>query len=137
MAEYEIVYEGDLSTRCVNLDNHDVILTDAPKDNHGRGERFSPTDLLAVSWGSCIVTIMGIHARRLGVEIKGSKVRVKKIMQQTPVRRIAKLEFHFECPHEVPVDVARQLEQAGAQCPVHHSLHPDIIEVMDFTWGKK
>lgn len=136
MAEYEIFYEGNLSTRCVHLENQDVIFTDAPKDNQGEGKKFSPTDLLAAAWGSCIMTIMGIHARRLKVDLKGSKARVVKIMHTTPPRRVAKLEFYFECPHEVPMEIARQLEQGGAQCPVHLSLHPDIIEELHFTWGK-
>jgi putative redox protein len=133
--DYEIWYEGDLSTRCIHLGNGDVIVTDAPKDNQGKGERFSPTDLLAVSLGSCMLTIMGILARKLNVDLKGTKVVVSKQMQNQPVRKIAKITLSFYCPHPVGPLIAEKLQRAAETCPVHHSLHPDLIQEIHYHWG--
>ena len=135
MLEYEIWYEGDLRTRCIHSENKAEILTDAPKDNQGQGALFSPTDLLAVSLGSCMLTIMGIQANRLKVDIKGTKVVVTKEMQVHPVRRIAKITASFYCPHSVDPLIAKQLQHAAEQCPVHKSLHPDIVQEFHYQWG--
>jgi len=135
MVEYEVWYEGDLSTRCIHKDNGDVIFTDAPKDNQGKGERFSPTDLLAVSLASCMLTIMGILARKLNVDLKGTKVTVSKHMQTQPVRRIAKITLSFFCPNPIDPLIALQLQKAAESCPVHHSLHPDLIQDIHYQWG--
>ena len=98
MTEIDIWYEGDLSTRCVHSDNKAEVLTDAPKDNQGLGRVFSPTDLFAASLGSCMLTLMGIAAKRLNIDIKGMRANVTKEMASAPARRIGKLKVEFFCP---------------------------------------
>jgi len=135
MEGYDIWYEGSLATRCVHRENKDVIWTDAPKDNHGRGEKFSPTDLLAISLGSCILTIMGIQAERLKVDLSGTKASVTKEMAKTPPRRIAKITILVTCPRSFSSELTAQLEKAALHCPVHHSLHPEVVQDITFQWG--
>ncbi len=136
MTQIDIVYEGDLSTRCVHSDNHAEIQTDAPKDNGGLGRVFSPTDLFAASLGSCMLTIMGIAANMLKVDIRGLQAKVTKEMAASPARRIGKLRIEFSCPHSLAEDVTKKLIQAAERCPVHHSLHPDIVLEFTYSWGK-
>ncbi len=133
--EYEIDYLGGLSTRCVHKDNKAEILTDAPKDNQGRGLLFSPTDLVAVALGSCVLTLMGIAADRLRVDISGAKVLVTKEMATAPSRRIGKIKIVFSFPQTFSLDVQQKLEKAATGCPVHHSLHPDVVQEFIFEWG--
>jgi putative redox protein len=132
MSVIEITYEGELSTRCVHGENHAEICTDAPKDNQGLGRVFSPTDLFAASLGSCMLTLMGIAARRLGVDIRGMRAEVVKEMAAAPSRRIGRLKIAFFCPRAFPEEVVAQLILAAENCPVHKSLHPDIL--LEFTW---
>lgn len=135
MAEIEIWYEGDLSTRCVHKENGSEITTDAPKDNQGLGRVFSPTDLLAASLGSCVLTLMGIIARKCNIDIKGTKLIVAKQMQASPLRRIGRLSVHVYCPYSFPSEITDRLIQAAQTCPVKHSLHPDIQQELIFHWG--
>lgn len=135
MAAIDIFYEGDLSTRCVHRETGVEIQTDAPKDNQGRGRMFSPTDLMAVALGSCILTVMGILAKRLNIDISGSKATVSKEMQSAPSRRIGKITVELFCPHHFDPETTKRLERAGEGCPVHHSLHPDIQQEIIFHWG--
>jgi len=134
----DIVYQGQL--RC--LANHGPsggqITTDAPVDNHGRGEAFSPTDLVAAALGSCMVTIMGIVAERGKLDISGTQVHVEKHMIQQPVRRIGELRVRIAIPKEkaekLTVDDRLKLETAAKACPVHKSLHPEIQIPLEFVY---
>jgi len=107
--------------------------TDAPVDNQGRGESFSPTDLVATALGSCMATIMGIYARQKGIAIEGMRVEVTKEMTSTAPRKIARLSTEIW----MPPGLARlpALEHAALTCPVHQSLHPDVEKPVDFHWS--
>ncbi len=135
MAKIVISYEGDLRTRCLHQAGSSVVMTDAPIDNHGQGEYFSPTDLLAISLGSCVLTLMGIVAKRLNVDLSGTTLAVEKEMKLVPHRMLGKLILHIRCPRGFDAGIIDQLEKAGRGCPVHHSLHPDIVQEMHFQWG--
>jgi putative redox protein len=136
MAETEIIYEGDLRTLCIHGESGEKILTDAPKDNQGKGRYFSPTDLVGVALGSCVMTIMGIYAARQGLSLEGMKARVSKEMENRPSRRIKKLILHFTCPTKFDEETQKRLERIALECPVHASLHPDLIQEFSFSWGK-
>jgi putative redox protein len=129
-------YEGQLRTLCTHEASGQTLRTDAPTDNQGRGEFFSPTDLVATALGSCLLTIMGIAAQKIGVELTGSQARVEKIMTATPPRKIQALHAVITCPHAFEPKVQEQLEKAALGCPVHASLHPDIEQHIEFIWGK-
>ncbi len=135
MVEMSIEYEGDLHCKATHGPSRTILYTDAPKDNMGKGESFSPTDLLATSLGTCILTIMGIVARNNNIDIKGTKVTVKKEMVVAPVRRVGRLEVRIAVPGKIPDDMRRKLEQAAHTCPVHKSLHPGIEAPIVFQWG--
>jgi putative redox protein len=135
MVEIQVVYEGDLHTRCVHGPSGSALETDAPVDNEGRGERFSPTDLLATALGSCMLTVMGILARRRGFKLEGARVRVEKHMAERPVRRVARLALDFAMPPGIPEDARKPLERAAHTCPVHQSLHPDVAVELRFHWA--
>jgi putative redox protein len=135
MAKIEIFYTGNLSTRCIHTENGAEIVTDAPKDNQGRGEMFSPTDLVAAALGSCVLTLMGIMANKLKVDISGAKADVEKEMSKDSPRRIVKISVKVSCPKDFSSEIKAQLEKAGGHCPVHHSLHPDISQQIHFSWG--
>ncbi len=131
----EIIYEGQLRTRATHLQSGNTLITDAPTDNHGRGEAFSPTDMVAAALGACMMTIMGIVADRHGINLVGTLVRVKKIMQANP-RKIAAIEVYFSMPAQISDPKDRQLlENAARTCPVALSLHSDIRQdvVFDYT----
>lgn len=135
MAQIDIVYEGDLRTRCVHSENGTEIQTDAPKDNRGLGRVFSPTDLFAASLGTCMLTLMGIAAKSLNVDIRGIQAKVTKEMVSAPARRIGKLRVEISCPHRLPEDVISKLVHAAENCPVYNSLHPDIKTEFTYSWG--
>ncbi len=135
MAKIEIWYEGSLSTRCVHSENKAEILTDAPKEIHGLGRVFSPTDLLAASLGSCVLTLMGIAAKRLNIDIQGARAQVTKEMAAVPMRRIGKLSVAVSCPKDFPDETKEKLIRAAETCPVHQSLHPDIVLDITYKWG--
>lgn len=136
MVEIDIFYEGNLSTRCVHKQSGQEITTDAPKDNQGRGVLFSPTDLVAAALGSCILTIMGILASRMKIDLAGTKLTISKEMQQAPARRIGKLKVVLTSPHRFDPETTKRLESAAESCPVHHSLHPDIVQEFIYNWGQ-
>lgn len=137
MSEVKIEYLGELSTRCVLQDTAAEIITDAPKDNFGRGEMFSPTDLVATALGSCILTLIGIVAKKLSVDVSDMSAVVQKEMAAKPQRRIGKIVVTVVCPRDFSEDVKQKLEKAGRECPVHHSLHPEIEQEIHFIWGSK
>ncbi|MAG56424.1 MAG: osmotically inducible protein OsmC [Planctomycetes bacterium] len=134
MVQIDITYEGDLHTNARHEPSGAELTTDAPKDNEGLGESFSPTDLLATALGSCMVTIMGIYARRKDLDIRGTTVRVEKRMTMDPVRRIGKLVVRFGMPAGIPEEHRPALARAAAACPVHKSLHPDVERPVEFCY---
>ena len=101
----------------------------------GKGESFSPTDLMATALGTCIVTTMGIVAQRHGIDISGTKVRVEKHMVTTGIRRIGRLPVEIHVPGVVSEEDRQRLENAATTCPVHKSLHPDVEAPVTFKWG--
>lgn len=124
----DITYEGDLRCRAVHGPSGQVLETDAPVDNQGRGESFSPSDLLATSLGACMMTIMGIVAERNQLDLKGTTVEVIKEMIQQPVRRVGALRVTITIPGGSRLSDAdkTKLKNAALHCPVHQSVHPDI-----------
>lgn len=136
MVKLSGVYEGGLRCKLVHTDSGAVIHTDAPKDNMGKGELFSPTDLVAAALSSCILTVMAIAAERHHIELKGTKVDVIKEMAATPVRRIASIEIAINMPKNIPSEKRSLLENAAHTCPVHQSLHPDVKISINFHYDE-
>jgi len=130
----DVGYEGELHTTARHEPSGATLETDAPKDNEGRGEAFSPTDLLATALGTCMLTVMGILARRKGWAMEGARVEVDKHMVVDPVRRIGRLDVRFTMPPGLPEAARKPLERAAHTCPVHQSLHPDVQVTTTFTW---
>ena len=130
-----VEYQGDLHCQAVHGPSGAGITTDAPIDNQGRGESFSPTDLVATALGSCILTVMGITARGFKIDISGTTATVEKEMTAVPRRMIAKLTTHIHVPHLLEEADKQRLIRAAHTCPVHESLHPDIEKPMVFSWG--
>ena len=138
MVEIDITYEGGLRTAATHGPSGDDLKTDAPVDNQGRGESFSPTDLVATAVGSCMLTIMGILAEREGIPLEGSKVKVGKHMSADTPRRISKLDVQLQIPLAADHPSRKKLEAGAMACPVKKSIHPDIELNIDFQWvGEK
>ena len=135
MVEIDIAYEGELRCSAVHGPSSKVLHTDAPLDNNGRGETFSPTDLVATALGTCLLTIMGMFAERHDWDLSGAKVRVKKHMVADPKRRIGKLEVDLWIPGGFDAKQRRALERAAMSCPVHESLGEGIEQVIRFDWS--
>lgn len=135
MVAIQLEYQGDLHCRAVHGPSETVLTTDAPKDNQGRGKSFSPTDLVATALGSCILTVMGIMARSINLDIAGTTATVEKEMANAPVRMIQRLTVKINVPHPVSEDDRQRLERAAHSCPVHKSMHPDVQMPIQFTWG--
>ena len=135
MVEARVRYEGDLRCTATHGPSGSSIETDAPVDNMGKGERFSPTDLVGTALATCVLTTMAIAARRKGLELPGMTASVRKHMTPEPPRRIARLEVGVVIP--LPADHPERafLEAAAAGCPVRRSLHPDTKVVETFAWG--
>jgi putative redox protein len=130
-----VEYEGELRTVCTHLRSENSFETDAPVDNNGKGERFSPTDLLATSLGTCMITVMGIKARNIGFDLNGVKIEVEKIMKSDP-RRVGGINLFFHIPDnlkDIDEKTKQILRHTGNTCPVQQSLHPDIEVNVD--WG--
>lgn len=134
MVKISIRYEGELRCAAEHGPSGSEIQTDAPVDNHGRGESFSPTDLVAAGLGTCMATVMGIVAERHGIDLRGMQVEVTKEMSADAPRRIVRLATTIRMP--VPADHPQRalLENAALICPVHQSLHPDVQKPVDFHW---
>ncbi len=132
-----VIYAGELRTVATHLQSGNKIETDAPTDNQGKGERFSPTDLVATALGSCMTTIMGIKARDMDVDLKGMKIDIQKIMKADP-RRIGGINLTFHFPDTLQADDKQKtiLERAANTCPVMYSIHPDIEVKVEFNWNK-
>jgi len=135
MTKIEVQYEGDLHCRAVHGPTGAQLMTDAPPDNQGKGEAFSPTDLVGTAMGTCMLTIMGIYARRKGIEMTGSRVEVLKEMVADPARRIGRLTATFSLPAHLTSVQRAALENAARGCPVHHSLHPDVQVDLIFRYA--
>ena len=135
MVAIQIEYEGELHCKAVHGPSQTTLNTDAPKDNQGRGESFSPTDLVATALGTCMLTVMGIMARTLGIDVTGTTAMVEKEMTTAAPRRIAALPVKIHVPHDLSAEDKQKLERAAHTCPVHKSLHPDIQSPIEFTWA--
>ena len=133
MNKFEVTYDGDLRTTAIHLDSGSKINTDAPKDNHGLGEKFSPTDMLCSSLASCILTIMAIAVEKNGVNIKNTIATVKKTMISNP-RRISKIDIDLVFPRDYDSKIKKILERAAKNCPVHHSLSKKIEKNISFKY---
>ena len=134
MVNISISYEGGLRCEAVHGPSGQKLFTDAPVDNHGRGESFSPTDLVATALGSCMATIMGIVADRHKLDLTGMKIEVSKEMSQDTPRRIARLTTVIDVPLPQDHPDREILERAALTCPVHQSLHPEIEKPLEFRW---
>jgi uncharacterized OsmC-like protein len=134
MVEIHLDYEGDLHCNAVHLPSGTRLSTDAPVDNNGRGESFSPTDLVATALGACMATVIGIVAKRKEIQVEGMKIAVRKFMSDDQPRRISKLELDLDIPLPADHPERKLLESAARGCPVHHSIHPDIEVKMNWKW---
>lgn len=132
----KLVYRGNLRCEATHGPSGNTLVTDAPVDNQGKGEAFSPTDLVGTALGACMLTIMGIVAKRHEIDLEGTTVTVQKEMVQQPVRRIGKLAVSIHVPRELSEDDKKRLENAAYTCPVKKSIHPDIEVPVTFEWGK-
>jgi putative redox protein len=135
MVEIRIEYEGDLHCVATHGPSRTALSTDAPADNHGRGESFSPTDLVATALGTCMATTMGIVAQRHGWDLRGTTVTVEKRMVSAPVRRIGELEVVIRIPGEHDERARKTLETTALTCPVHKSLREDVRIPVRFEWS--
>ncbi len=137
MVKISIEYAGDLHCTATHGPSGKKLETDAPVDNNGKGESFSPTDLTATSLGACMMTVMGIVAQRHQIDLKGTTLEVTKEMTKEPPRRIAILTVVFRIPLPETFEKRSLLEQAALTCPVHLSLHPEVQKVVRFHWVGK
>jgi putative redox protein len=130
-----VIYEGDLRTVARHNASGTRVETDAPVDNQGKGEKFSPSDLVATALGSCMLTIMGQKARDLEIDIKGTQIEIQKTMKPNP-RRISGIALTFHFPAGLNLNIKQQtiLQRAAETCPVYYSIHPDIEVQLNFNW---
>lgn len=134
MKTAEITYSGNLRTEAVHLQSGNTIITDAPVDNNGKGEAFSPTDLLAAALGSCMLTIMGIVAQRHAIDIEGTTIGITKIMENNP-RRVGEIIVEFKMPKNTYTDKEKNLlENAAHTCPVAKSLSSELKQTVIFNY---
>jgi uncharacterized OsmC-like protein len=134
MVNTSIRYTGDLHCTAVHGPSQSEIATDAPVDNQGKGEAFSPTDLVGTALGTCMITIMAMAARKHGIELKGTTVSVTKEMSAEAPRRIARLASEIHIPLAESCPQRQLLEAAALGCPVHRSLHPEVEKPVKFFW---
>jgi uncharacterized OsmC-like protein len=130
----EVIYQGDLRTKALHINSSSTIITDAPLDNSGKGEAFSPTDLVATSLASCAITVMGIMAKNHNIDIKGARATVVKHMESNP-RRISQIDLVITMPQVKYTDKERSmLEHTAFTCPVAKSLSADLVQNITFVW---
>ncbi|MBM4021184.1 MAG: OsmC family protein [Planctomycetes bacterium] len=134
MVTLTATYQSGLRCRCVHGPSGATLDTDAPVDNHGRGESFSPTDVVAASLGACMLTVMGIVAERHGIDLGDARAETEKMMTTTPPRRIASLRTRITVPLPADHEYRGPLERAALACPVHESIHPEIDAPVEFVW---
>ena len=130
----KVVYSGNLRTEATHLASNQKIITDAPIDNHGKGEAFSPTDLVATSLASCMMTIMGIIADRNQINIDGTIAEVKKNMGENP-RRISEIRIEFNFFNSISLEDRKKLERVAKSCPVSNSLSKNLSEILNFIYN--
>ncbi len=133
MSDIVVQYEGNLRCRSVHIESGTVVITDAPKDNGGKGGAFSPSDLLAVSLGSCMLSMMGLAALPLGLDLAGTTATVSKTMANAP-RRVSAIVVHITVPQRIAADYIQRLEAAAKACPVHALLSADLQAPVTFEW---
>jgi putative redox protein len=135
MLTSKVIYKGELRTEATHLQSNTVIHTDAPKDNHGKGEAFSPTDLVATALASCMISILGIVAMKDGItRVDGTIAEVTKIMASDP-RRIDEIHITVTFPKKDFTEKEKKIyEHAALTCPVAKSLHPDLKQIIEFVW---
>lgn len=136
MVQIDAEYVGELRCVAEHVPSGVTLTTDAPTDNHGRGESFSPTDLVATALGTCVATIMGIQADKHGLDLEGMTIHVEKEMASDP-RRIDSLRTEVRMPNPLDEQTQKRLERAARHCPVHHSIHPDIDAPIVFHWPEE
>lgn len=134
MSTSKVTYLGNLRTENEHLKSGNKFITDAPTDNNGKGEAFSPTDTVATGLANCMITVMGIKARDMNVNLEGTTALVTKTMAADP-RRISKIEVVLNFPAGIDDKSRKILENTGRTCPVLYSLHPDIEKIIVFNWG--
>jgi len=129
----KVIYQGHLRIQSTHISSQNQLITDAPKDNHGKGEAFSPTDLVCSALASCQMTIMGILAEREGINLEGLEAYVEKIMTDNP-RRIGRIKITYTCPETLLLTVKEheKLHRAAMTCPVALSLHSDIVQEVEW-----
>lgn len=135
MNSFEIEYTGNLRTAAKHLDSGEIIFTDAPKDNHGLGKAFSPTDMVCSALASCMLTIMAIAVEKSGVNIKGTKVVAKKTMGSNP-RMISQIDITITFPKDYDQKTRAILERSALNCPVHKSLSDQVLKNISFNYNK-
>lgn len=135
MVTIDVNYQDGLRCAATHQPSGNTLTTDAPVDNNGLGEAFSPTDLVATALGCCMATVMGIVTDRKAISLKGMDIQVRKHMSADTPRRISKLEVDLEMPLPAGHPERKLLEGAALGCPVHHSLHPEIEVKMNWIWG--
>ncbi|HXB29208.1 MAG TPA: OsmC family protein [Puia sp.] len=130
-----VIYEGELRTVAQHTASGTRIETDAPVDNHGKGEKFSPSDLVATALGSCMLTMMGMKARDLNIDLKGTRIEIQKFMKAEP-RRISGISLTFHLPDNLHLSEKNKtiLQRAADTCPVFYSIHPDIDVQVNYNW---
>lgn len=133
MATSKVTYLGELRTSSIHIQSGSEIISDAPVDNNGKGEAFSPTDTVANGLASCMFTVMGIKAQDMGLDFSGSTAEVTKVMAAEP-RRISEIHIVFHMKLAADEKTKTILERTGMTCPVHYSLHPDIKREIVFNW---
>lgn len=134
MVKINLNYQGELRVAATHAPSGTTLITDAPVDNQGKGESFSPSDLVAAGLGACMATIMGIVARRHEIDLKGMAIEVNKHMSTDAPRRIAALDVEIRFPYPVEASKRKMLEKAALECPVAQSIHPDIRVNTRFVW---
>ena len=129
----KVTYKGDLRTEAYHIQSGNSIVTDAPVDNQGKGEAFSPTDIVATGLASCLLTVLGIKAKDIGIDITETFAEVEKVMGSNP-RRIIEIKVDVHFPNTFNAKLKLILERAALSCPVAQSLHPDINQKITFHW---
>ena len=134
MSRANIVYQNNLRTETEHIASGEKIITDAPVDNNGKGEAFSPTDLVATALGACMITIMAISGNKYDIDMSGTNASVKKIMGSDP-RRISEISIDINMNKNIEEKDRKRLERSALTCPVHKSLHPDLEKKIRFIYS--
>jgi uncharacterized OsmC-like protein len=137
MPNFEVFYQGNLRCQAKHIKSGTTIFTDAPLDNQGKGESFSPTDLLTIALGTCMATVMGIEANNLKINLSGTQLHINKIMGISP-RRVVEIKIDITIPDEnFTENQKNKLIEIGMNCPVAKSIHPDINQNIEFNFVNK